>query len=73
MAPSRQELRQVAMSQEYDTLIRNALVFDGQGSPPEQVDVAIEAGKIAAIGSLDAAVAKEEMSVDGLACRILGS
>lgn len=55
------------MSQEYDTLIRNALVFDGQGSPPEQVDVAIEAGKIAAIGSLDAAVAKEEMSVDGLA------
>ena len=53
MAPSRQELRQVAMSQEFATQ-----VFDGQSSPPEKVEVAIEASKIAAIGSLDAAVAK---------------
>ena len=55
------------MSQKYDTLIRNALVFDGQGSPPEQTDVAIEADKIAAIGSLDAAVAREEFNAAGLA------
>ncbi len=35
----------------WDTLIQNALVFDGSGAPPEQVDIAIRAGRIAARGA----------------------
>jgi N-acyl-D-aspartate/D-glutamate deacylase len=35
----------------WDTLIRNALVFDGTGGPPQQEDIAIRAGRIAARGS----------------------
>lgn len=35
----------------WDTLIRNALVFDGSGAPPQQLDIAIRDGRIAARGS----------------------
>ena len=35
----------------WDTLIQNALVFDGTGAPPEQVDIAIRGGRIAARGA----------------------
>ena len=34
----------------WDTLIRNALVFDGSGGPPSQQDVAISDGLVAARG-----------------------
>lgn len=34
----------------WDTLISNALVFDGTGNPPEKIDIAISDGKIAAKG-----------------------
>jgi N-acyl-D-aspartate/D-glutamate deacylase len=34
----------------WDTLIQNALVFDGSGDKPREVDIAIKAGKIAAMG-----------------------
>ena len=34
----------------WDTLIRNALVFDGSGGPPCQQDIAIREGRIAARG-----------------------
>jgi N-acyl-D-aspartate/D-glutamate deacylase len=34
----------------WDTLIRNALVFDGSGGPPSQQDVAISDGQVAARG-----------------------
>ena len=34
----------------YDTLIKNALVFDGSGKPPIQQDVLIHGGKIAGMG-----------------------
>ncbi|MCP5129833.1 MAG: amidohydrolase family protein [Pseudomonadales bacterium] len=34
----------------WDTLIRNALVFDGNGGPPRQQDIAISDGRIAARG-----------------------
>lgn len=37
-------------SDSWDTLIRNALVFDGTGTPPEQTDLAIKDGRIAARG-----------------------
>ena len=35
----------------WDTLIRNALVFDGSGRAPQQLDIAIKGGRIAAKGS----------------------
>ncbi len=35
----------------WDTLIRNATVFDGSGAPPQQMDVAIRDGRIAHRGS----------------------
>ena len=54
MTPSKQDPRHVATSHEYDPSTRSASDFDGQSSPKEQVDVAIDAGTIAAIGSLDA-------------------
>ena len=34
----------------WDTVIRNALVFDGSGAMPEQIDLAIRDGRIAAKG-----------------------
>jgi N-acyl-D-aspartate/D-glutamate deacylase len=37
--------------QVWDTLIRNALVFDGTGTPPRELDIAISGGRIAAQGA----------------------
>ena len=34
----------------WDTLIRNALVFDGRGEAPRQEDIALKNGQIAARG-----------------------
>lgn len=34
----------------WDTVIRNALVFDGTGAMPEQIDLAIRDGRVAAKG-----------------------
>jgi len=38
------------VAQRWDTLFRNALVFDGTGAAPSVQDVAVAAGRIAAIG-----------------------
>lgn len=35
----------------WDTLIKNALVFDGTGAPPQQQEIAISGGRIAARGT----------------------
>jgi N-acyl-D-aspartate/D-glutamate deacylase len=35
----------------WDTLIQNALVFDGSGEPPQHIDIAIKKGRIVARGS----------------------
>lgn len=48
----------------FDTLIRNARVFDGSGGPPQQQDVAIRDGRIAAIGH-DLGAAREEVDASG--------
>jgi len=34
----------------WDILIRNALVFDGRGGPPQQLDIAVRDGRVAARG-----------------------
>ena len=40
----------MATRKAWDTIIQNGLVFDGTGGKPEQVDIAIKNGKIAARG-----------------------
>ena len=50
----------------WDTLIRNALIFDGTGQPPVREDLAIAGGRIAARGpSLPAEQAREVVEADG--------
>ena len=50
----------------WDTLIQGALVFDGSGESPEQIDIAIANGKIVAKGSVLAPqMAKEVIDADG--------
>ncbi len=51
----------------HDCLFRNALVFDGTGSPPSISDVAITNGRIAAIGRCLAVSARETIPADDLA------
>ena len=50
----------------WDTLIKNALVFDGRATAPAQQDVAIQDGKVAEVGpDLDAAQATEVIDAEG--------
>jgi N-acyl-D-amino-acid deacylase len=51
----------------HDLLFRNALVFDGTGSPPVVGDVTVTDGRIAAIGHKLGASAREVIAADGLA------
>lgn len=50
-----------------DVIIRNAMIYDGNGGAPFKGDVAIAGDSIAAIGDLGAAKAKREIDVKGLA------
>jgi len=50
----------------WDILIRNALVFDGTGAEPCEMDIAIEGGRIAARGrKLPAGEAMRVIEADG--------
>ncbi len=51
---------------EYDTIIRNAEVHDGTGAPSIIADVAIRGGRIARIGGLADATARNEIDATGL-------
>lgn len=51
----------------YDTLIRGALVYDGTGGAPLRTDVALEDGRIAALGELGGQAAAREIEARGLA------
>jgi N-acyl-D-amino-acid deacylase len=53
---------------DFETLIRNALVLDGEGTEPKRVSVAITSGRIARVGDISNCSAQE--TVDG-ADRIL--
>jgi N-acyl-D-amino-acid deacylase len=51
----------------YDTILRNGLIYDGNGGEPYKAGIAINADTIAFIGDLSAAHAKNETDVKGLA------
>lgn len=51
----------------FDLLIRNGQIFDGSGNPWFYGDVAIDGGKIAAIGALSDAEARRVIDATGLA------
>lgn len=51
---------------DFDTIIRNAEVHDGTGAPPITADVAIAEGRIARIGDLTDATARNEVDAAGL-------
>jgi N-acyl-D-amino-acid deacylase len=55
-----------AAANPYDVVIRNGRVIDGTGSPWYAGDIAIRAGRIAAIGRLEGAQAKRTIDAHGL-------
>ncbi|HEX3878303.1 MAG TPA: D-aminoacylase [Bryobacteraceae bacterium] len=50
----------------YDLVVRNGHIIDGTGSPWYAADIGIRAGKIAAIGRLDGAPAKQTIDAHGM-------
>jgi N-acyl-D-amino-acid deacylase len=51
----------------YDTIIRNATIYDGTGRAPFKGDLAVRSDTIAAIGDLSSARATSELDVKGAA------
>ena len=51
----------------FDTLIVNGMVYDGSGSPGRAMDLAVKDGRIAAVGDLSSAFAKDKVDANGLA------
>ena len=51
--------------QQYDTIIRNGLIYDGNGGDPFKADIAIQKDTIAFIGDLSQAIAKTEIDAKG--------
>ncbi len=49
----------------YDLVIRNGLLVDGTGKPAREADVAVEGGRIAAVGTFEGA-GREEVDAKGL-------
>ncbi|MEO7311984.1 MAG: D-aminoacylase, partial [Chitinophagaceae bacterium] len=52
---------------DYDVIIRNGMIYDGDGGEPTQADIGINADTIAFIGDLKAATANEETDAKGMA------
>jgi N-acyl-D-amino-acid deacylase len=50
---------------QYDTIIRNAMIYDGNGGEPYKGDIGINADTIAFIGDLSKASAKNEVDAKG--------
>jgi N-acyl-D-amino-acid deacylase len=53
--------------EDYDIIIRNGLIYDGNGGNPIKGDIGINADTIAFIGNLSTATAKEERDAKGMA------
>lgn len=56
-----------AKKPEYDTIIRNGIMYDGNGGDPYKADIGITADTIAFIGDLKEATAKTETDANGMA------
>jgi N-acyl-D-aspartate/D-glutamate deacylase len=54
------------MPNRFDLVVRNGTVIDGTGAGPREADIAVQAGRIAAIGRFEGAGA-EEIDARGLA------
>jgi N-acyl-D-amino-acid deacylase len=54
-------------TKKYDTIIRNGLVYDGNGGEPFKADIAIKNDTIAFIGDLSKESAKKEIDAKGMA------
>src|SRR5215471_7656422 len=52
---------------EYDVIIRNGTIYDGNGGEPYKGDIAISADTIAFIGDLKDAKAAKEVDANGMA------
>lgn len=59
-------MAKTSLAQSYDILIKNGRIIDGTGNSWYYGDVAVQAGKIAAIGKLDRAKAKRIIDATGL-------
>ena len=53
------------MAARFDLVVRNGTVVDGTGGAPRDADVAIDDGRIAAIGRIEGA-GREEIDAKGL-------
>ena len=53
--------------QNYDTIIRNGMIYDGNGGQPYPADLAINADTIAFIGDLKNSSSKKEINASGMA------
>jgi N-acyl-D-amino-acid deacylase len=51
----------------FDVLIKGGLVYDGTGTPPKKLDVAIRGDRIAALGDIPAKSARTVLDATGLA------
>ena len=51
--------------EKYDTIIRNGMIYDGNGGEPFKADIGIHADTIAFIGDLSKASAKNEVDAKG--------
>ncbi|HWB26741.1 MAG TPA: D-aminoacylase [Chitinophagaceae bacterium] len=56
-----------SQKQQYDTIIRNGMVYDGNGGDPYKADIGINADTIAFIGDLSGASATNETDAKGMA------
>jgi N-acyl-D-aspartate/D-glutamate deacylase len=54
------------MAAQFDLVVRGGTVLDGTGNPPREADVAVQGGRIAAIGRL-AGAGRQEIDAKGLA------